>query len=276
MLALRNVNGEGNDMAKPKIGVSMLYCLGKPFSYMTSELQKLDSSKTSLVEIVDEALHALNGRRVKILRDMANSQDFTFTVHAPFADINIAAPSRSMRNFMLKRLEKSISYASELNAKLWVFHPGVSTGVTYFYPGLEWRLNLESVRRLLHVAEEYNLKIAIENVPEPYPFLLKSVKDFSNFFTELNENLGLTFDIGHANLNNQITAFLKRFSDRIVHIHASDNDGDNDSHLGIGYGNIDWKHVAKTIESIDFNGTIVIESVEHVAESVQKFHSLFP
>jgi sugar phosphate isomerase/epimerase len=262
-------------MINPTIGVSMLYCLGKPFSYMTQKLQKLDYAKTSLIEIVDEALHTLNRKRVKILQEIARSQSIAYTVHAPFADINIAAPSEKIRNFIIKRLKKSISHASELDAKLWVFHPGVKTGVTYFYPGLEWKLNLESTQRLLRIAEEYGLKIAIENVPEPYPFLLKSVEDFSKFFAELNEDLNFTLDIGHANLNSQIEVFIKRFSNRLVHVHVSDNNGESDSHLGVGYGNINWKHVAKAIKEVSFNGTIVVESVEHVLESVQKLHGLF-
>lgn len=261
-------------MTKSEIGVSMLYCLGKPFHYMMQELQKF-STETRLVEIVDEALHTLNTRRVKALRDVAGSYGFAYTVHAPFADINIAAPSKTIRRVVLKRLERSIRCASELDAKLWVFHPGVRTGVTYFYPGLEWRLNLESTRKLLRVAEEYDLKIAVENVPEPYPFLLKSVEDFSKFYEELGENLGLTLDIGHANLNNQTEAFIKRYQHRLVHMHVSDNHGKNDLHLGIGYGNIDWKHVASIVKGINFNGTIVVESVEHVMESVQKIRELF-
>jgi sugar phosphate isomerase/epimerase len=101
------------------------------------------------------------------------------------------------------------------------------------------------------------------------------VEDFSKFFAELNEDLNFTLDIGHANLNSQIEVFIKRFSNRLVHVHVSDNNGESDSHLGVGYGNINWKHVAKAIKEVSFNGTIVVESVEHVLESVQKLHGLF-
>lgn len=260
-------------MAKPKIGVSMLYCLGKPFRHMTRQLEKF-SGETGLIEIVDEALHSLSCRRVQMLQEIASSYGFAYTVHAPFADINIAAPSKTIRRTVLKRLEKSISCAGKLDAKLWVFHPGVRTGVTYFYPGLEWRLNLESTRKLLRLAEEHNLKIAIENVPEPYPFLLKNAEQFSKFYAELGEDLGFTLDVGHANLNGQIEIFLKNFQRQLMHIHVSDNHGDQDAHLGIGCGNINWKSVVEAIKAVRFSGSIVVESVEHVAESVQKLRKL--
>ncbi|MEM3055161.1 MAG: TIM barrel protein, partial [Candidatus Bathyarchaeia archaeon] len=81
-------------------------------------------------------------------------------------------------------------------------------------------------------------------------------------------------DIGHANLNGQIELFLKTFSDRIVHIHAHDNNGKEDQHLGIGYGTVNWEKIAKLLKKTSYDKTIVVESVEHVAESLQKLEAL--
>ena len=119
------------------------------------------------------------------------------------------------------------------------------------------------------------MEIAIENVPEPYPFLMKSVQDFSRFYNEFDEDIGLVFDIGHANINHQIPDFIARFSDKIVHVHASDNDGAGDRHLGIGYGTVDWNSVVKALEKVKYNGLVILESVEHVEESLQKLQKLF-
>jgi len=132
------------------------------------------------------------------------------------------------------------------------------------------------VHALLRIAKKHGVEIAIENVPEPYPFLMKSAQDFSRFYNELDEDLGLVFDIGHANINHQIQDFIARFSDKIVHIHASDNDGAGDKHLGIGYGTIDWNSVAKALAKVKYNGLIILESEEHVEESLQKLQKLFP
>jgi sugar phosphate isomerase/epimerase len=119
------------------------------------------------------------------------------------------------------------------------------------------------------------VNIAVENVPEPYPFLMKSVEHFAKFYEEINEDIGLVFDVGHANLNGQIERFLTVFKDKIVHIHAHDNDGKDDQHLGIGLGNIDWSNVANLLRKISYDKIVIIESVEHIEESKHKLKQLF-
>ncbi|MEM3626493.1 MAG: sugar phosphate isomerase/epimerase family protein [Candidatus Bathyarchaeia archaeon] len=252
-------------MAKPEIGLSMLHCLGDSFKEM---LKKLCKTELSHIELVDEGLHMLNERRVQALREMASSYGFKYSVHAPFADINIASPSKSMLKATLKRLEKSIAHASTLNARVWVFHPGLKTGVSMFYPGFDWLQNCRTAKLLSKIAGDYGVDIAIENVPEPYPFLLKSVEHFAKFYEEINEDIGLVLDVGHSNLNGQTESFLKNFADKIVHIHVSDNDGRDDQHLGVGYGTVDWQEVAGLLKHIGYNKVIVVESIEHVEESI--------
>jgi len=260
-------------MSRVKIGLSMLFCLGEPF---TSVLKRLKRINVHHVELLDEGLHTLNGKRVKALRKIAENRNIEFVVHSPFADINIATPSPVLKKAIIKRLEKSMLYASQLQSRLWIFHPGLKTAVTSFYPGSDWQLNMDSVRRIQEIAEKHDVKIAIENVPEPFPFVLKSVEDFSRFYKELKNDLGMTLDVGHAHLNKQIQAFIKAFPDRIVHVHASDNKGNYDAHLGIGHGSIDWQEVAKALKSIGYNGTVMLESVKNIEESLQKLREIFP
>ncbi|MCK5593416.1 sugar phosphate isomerase/epimerase [Candidatus Bathyarchaeota archaeon] len=258
-------------MVKPKIGLSTLFCLSEPFQKMIEDIVK---TETTYIEIVDEGLHALNRRRVQSLNELAASHGLKYMVHAPFADINIASPSRPLLNAMLKRLRKSITYASALECGIWVFHPGLKTGITMFYPGKEWNQNLKIARLLFKFAEDHGVEAAIENVPEPFPFVMKNVEDFTRFYSEVSEDLGLVFDIGHANINGQIDSFLITFTDKIVHIHAHDNHGKSDQHLGIGYGTTDWKKVANLLRRISYDKIVIIESVEHIKESMQKLKQL--
>jgi sugar phosphate isomerase/epimerase len=254
-------------MVKPKIGISMLYCLGKSFKEMTKNLTTVS---TAYVEIVDEGFHTLTKQRVSTLKTLGKSYNKKYTVHAPFADINIASLSKPILKTVFKRLETSISFTSDLDASVWVFHPGLRTGISMFYPGMDWIQNLETIRTLLKIANNYNVKIAIENVPEPYPFLTKNIEDFKKFYEELDVDIGLVFDVGHANLNKQMDQFLTVFGDKIVHIHAHDNRGGIDEHLGVGQGSVDWKSFADGLKRINFDKIVIVESVEHVEESVQK------
>jgi sugar phosphate isomerase/epimerase len=245
-------------MAKPEIGLSMLYCLDEPFK---SLLKRLPELTVKHVEVPDEGLHTLNQRRAKRLKKAA--------------EINIATPSPALRHAVLKRLTKSLVLAGQLDCRLWLFHPGSKTGLSPIYPGKDWQLNLQSVRTLLKVARREGVEIAIENTPEPFPSLMKSADDFRRFYEELGDDIGMVLDVAHANLNNQIQAFLEQFSKKLVHMHVSDNDGANDLHLGIGIGSIDWQNVAKLVKEAEYGNLIVIESTDHIEESIQVLRRLF-
>jgi sugar phosphate isomerase/epimerase len=259
-------------MVTPEIGLSMLYCLDEPFN---SVLKRLPEVTVKHIELPDEGLHALNKRRIKNLKEAAEAHNLDFVVHAPWAGINIATPSPFLRRAVLKRLTKSLVLAGQLGCRLWLFHPGSRTGLSPIYPGKDWQLNLESVRTLLNVARREGVEIAIENTPEPFPSLMKSADDFHRFYEDLEDDIGMVLDVAHANLNNQIKDFLKQFSKKIVHMHVSDNDGASDMHLGIGYGSIDWENVAKLVKEADYGNVVMIESTEHVEESIQFLRRLF-
>ncbi len=250
----------------------MLYCLGEPFNKMIKRLGKVD---TRYIEIVDDGIHELDKKRVDMLKEQAKSYDIEFSVHAPFADINVASPSKVMLATTLNRLKQSIEFANKLDAKLWVFHPGQRTGITQFYPGKEWKQNIESIQKIYAISEECGLNIALENLPAKYWFVMKTPQDFSKFFRETNLPIGVVLDVGHANLEGQIEPFLRQLADKIVHIHVSDNVGEDDDHLGVGLGKIDWTWIAEELKKIDYDKIVTIESVDHIPQSIQKLKQLF-
>lgn len=259
-------------MSKAKIGLSMLHCLGEPFSKM---LRRLEQSKEEYIEIVDDGFHELDKKRVIALKEIAKSSKLRFSVHAPFADMNIASPSKPMLRATLKRLKQSMNYANLLNANIWVFHPGAKTGISMFYPGEEWKQNGKSLFEIYKTAEDYGLNIAIENLPEKYGFIMKNPKDFLRVYKETGINgLGIALDVGHANLEGQTENFLRKLPDKIWHIHVSDNLGEHDQHLGLGYGKIDWQRFADILREIDYDKTIMVESAERVDESLKKLRKL--
>lgn len=254
------------------IGLSMLHCLSKPFSTLCNILQKI---RVRYVELIDDGWHTLNQERVKKLKEISKSKDLKFTLHAPFANINIAAPAEDMRNFVLKRLEKSLVFARSLDCRLLVFHPGLKTAISSFYPGLDWKINIESVKRLIRLSKEHGVAIAVENVPEPFGFLVKNVAQFSRFFNELGEDLDLVLDVGHSNISNQTNDFIETFGKKIVHIHAHDNNGKWDSHHGVGYGSVNWEQFSEDMKKIGFKGIVMVESYTNINESVTKLQKLF-
>ncbi|MCW4019852.1 MAG: sugar phosphate isomerase/epimerase [Candidatus Bathyarchaeota archaeon] len=255
-----------------RIGLSMLFCSGKPFPHLLKQLETVDVVN---IELLDEGLHALNRRRVRAIRKLAEEKGLQLSVHAPFADINIASTTAVVRRAVLNRLKKSIMLSRQLGSSLWVFHPGLRSGMSHLFPELSWQLNLQSVRELLVAAEQCGIEITIENGLATLPFLLTTAEDFVRFYEDLGETeMGLTLDVGHANINDQIYGFLKIFPSRIVNVHLHDNHGGFDEHLGIGDGNIDWSKLVKTFKKIDYKGTLIVEAEKNAEESLETLRTL--
>jgi sugar phosphate isomerase/epimerase len=258
-------------MSKAKVGVSMLYCLGEPYKKM---LKHLSTMETRYIEILDDGTHELNKTRIAQLKEVAKSYGLEYSLHAPFADVNIASPIKPMLSASLKRLNQSLQNASAMDAKLWVFHPGQRTGIGQFYPGADFKTMCQSIRQIYTVAEEYGVNIALENLPGKYWFLMNTPEEFMRMYRETNLPLGITMDLGHANLEGQIQPFFNLLADKIIHIHASDNDGTEDQHNGVGDGNIDYNWFAETLKKIGYDKTVVVESMKDVPESIQKLKGL--
>ncbi len=258
-------------MSKAKVGVSMLYCLGEPFNSMVKRLGKMG---TKYIEILDDGTYDLNKPRIAALREAAKTYSLEYSLHAPFADINIASPVKPMLSASLKRLKQSLQNAAAMDAKLWVFHPGQRTGIGQFYPGADFKQMCKSIQELYAVSEEYGINIALENLPAKYWFLMNSPEEFQKMYKETNLPIGITMDLGHANLEGQIQPFFSLLADKIVHIHASNNDGSDDQHFGVEDGNIDYNWFAETLEKIGYDKIVVVESMHEVLQSIKKLKQL--
>ncbi len=258
-------------MSKARVGVSMLYCLGEPFNRM---VKRLGTMETRYIEILDDGTHELNKTRIAQLKEAAKSCNLEYSLHAPFADVNIASPIKPLLNASIKRLKQSLQNARAMDAKLWVFHPGQRTGIGQFYPGADFKQMCQSIQQIYAAAEEYGVNIALENLPAKYWFLMNTPEEFMRFYRETNLPVGITMDLGHANLEGQIQPFFNLLTDKIVHIHASNNNGNEDEHNGISEGNIDYNWFAETLKKIGYDKTVVVESMKDVPESIQRLKQL--
>ena len=256
-------------MAKPKIGLSMLYVLGESFEKMADEITR---TKPTYIELVDDGFHALDKERVAALNRIRHSYDKKYTVHAPFVGTNIALPPGPLLNTTLRTLKNSIMNAAALDCQMWVFHPGMRTALSMFYPGMDWSRNLKSVRLLFRFARDHGVDASIENIMKP--FVMKNAEEFKGFYDEIGEDIGLAFDTGHANVVGELEELLAGFSDKIVHVHAHDNHGKSDEHLCVGHGNINWDLVAEHLKRASFDKAVIVESVEHIDESIQRLEEL--
>jgi sugar phosphate isomerase/epimerase len=249
-----------------KIGLSTLYLTTKPFKQAVKTLENL-SGECKIWEIVDECKLRLNKLKVQTLKELKKSFSFEYTVHSPFCDINIASINPQIRRFTLKIIKKSMMFAREIEAKMYVIHPGF---YDLFNLKTTEKLNLQSVKILAKYAEDLGVPIALENLPKELRSLTK-VEDFERFFGMIDEaKLWIALDVGHAYTVRQLNLFLEKFKDKIKHVHLHNNNGDGDFHLGLDEGSIDWKNVVRRLKENGFNGFIVVEATSKPFESYLK------
>ncbi len=254
-----------------ELGLSSLFLIGKPFEFFLRSIKLHD---VRLWEIVDENTLRLDEQKVRTLQKLRKGTDLKFTVHAPFADVNIASLVPEVRQMAMSRLRESLLHASTLEAVAWVMHPGLRGALTTFYPEEEWKLNVEAIVSMATLAKELDVQICLENMPKGFSALMNDPESFNRIYEEFGRELfKIVLDIGHANTSGTVTTFLDMFREQVVHIHAHDNQGKLDLHEEIGKGTVNWPVVAKKIRR-SLCRTIVVESTKGVEASLERLRQL--
>lgn len=216
---------------------------------------------------LEEALGILAGRtsHVEILADgphdfvsdpsPCSEYAFSYTVHAPSSEVNIASISETMRSASLSVLNDVLAACNCIGAAKLVVHPGFTS-----YEQVKDRSYaslLRSLDDLVHLQEEYGVKVCVENMGawECCHFRTPA------FIPELtSRGLGMTLDCGHARLNENLEAFLN--AGGFCHVHLHDNGGTVDDHLACGAGTIDFYGLLPRLPK---KATLVVETRELAA-----------
>jgi sugar phosphate isomerase/epimerase len=160
------------------------------------------------------------------VRDTGAAYDVLFTVHAPWQANPLDADG-------IPLLIRSIDFARDIGADLVNLHLYMDDGPQGF---------VRALAPVLRHAAAAKLRISLENTPQTTP------DDFTRTFACLAELpdvpagvVGMCLDIGHANLCPSTRNDFIRYVDLldgvpIIHVHAHENRGDQDSHLTLFTG----------------------------------------
>ena len=72
--------------------------------------------------------------------------------------------------------------------------------------------------------------------------------------------IGVCIDVNHLNLYMTPEEGIKKAGKLLGEVHCSDNHGQKEEHLLIGDGIINWAAVGNALQSIDFDGYIILET----------------
>lgn len=166
-----------------------------------------------------------------------------------------ASPFATLRECAVREMEKALRTFRELGANMVNLHPHTSVPLH----STEWisNQNIDAITRVQGIAKRLGILLIVENTP-----YFSRVLQLRPIF-EAVPDVGFHLDVGHANLDspyNRTEELVANFSDRLKHVHVSDNKGGrNDLHLPLGVGNINWRWVISILKNAGYDGPITAE-----------------
>jgi sugar phosphate isomerase/epimerase len=173
----------------------------------------------------------------RFLRDLRESHDVTYTIHAPYNDCNPGSLNDGLRRAAVDCLVEALDVAAAIGAGAVVTHGG---SVSRSYPDRvrEYARDraVRTIREAARHADEVGVPLCVENQrsKQSTRYNTSTPTDLAAFLDAVDvdtQYLGVTLDVGHAKASGiDHESFVETFGDRIVVTHLHDNDGDSDDH----------------------------------------------
>ncbi|MGI5819643.1 MAG: sugar phosphate isomerase/epimerase family protein [Armatimonadota bacterium] len=194
-----------------------------------------------------------------------------WSVHAPFGGgVDLSHPDELVRRDSVGQIRAACEVASALGANCVVAHAGLSTGDANERE-IRRRQSLRSINCLLKCTCRLEVCLAMEYLPANKPRLCNDSAQISEMLDLCDGRPGVCLDTNHANLRESLAAATRALAERIVTLHISDNDGEQERHMMPGEGVIDWREFMDVLDEIGYEGPLVYEAVggETLAERME-------
>ncbi|MBU5537135.1 MAG: sugar phosphate isomerase/epimerase family protein [Candidatus Aenigmatarchaeota archaeon] len=196
--------------------------------------------------------------------------------HTPWW-IDLGSNYPQVRKAWIEEAKRSIDVSKALNIDKINFH-FYSLGLTRLYLKsyqLEILNNIiTSLKEVVNYATSKEITVIYENADVKREIL--GIKEYK-FVVDSVPKLKVHLDVGHAFVENGLKGirdYLFTFRNKLEHIHIHDNQGEEDEHLPLGEGKINFEQVAKWLNQINYDKTITFEvftSKKDARNSMLKF-----
>ena len=179
------------------------------------------------------------------------------SVHGLFFDLSIASIDDDIKEISIKRYLQSLEVAKEIGAKTIVYHTGCEA--TIKHRKFQQAYNDDSINFWKNYIQTYeNAKITAvqENVSEnTYEPILKIINSVNSPY------LQASLDTGHVNVHsdNKVVQWIEGYGHTLKHMHIHNNYGDDDSHLSLLKGTLDFDEIFDKIKEQNINPVLVLE-----------------
>jgi sugar phosphate isomerase/epimerase len=234
-----------------------------PIKPILDELKALGALGLDYVELAMDPPQAhhiqLRQQKRSIRQAQANCQ-LGLLCHLP-TFVYTADLTPSIRQASLEEILGALETAAELEAEKVVLHPSYIGGLASYVMEQAMALAMDTFDQVARRAAVLGVTVCVENMfPRYRPFV--EPQDFAPIFKTFPQ-FKLVLDIGHAHMDNpagdRAAGFLTQFSDRLAHIHISDNHGRRDDHLPVGHGSVAFHTLIRSLCHLGYDGTFTLE-----------------
>lgn len=207
------------------------------------------------------------------VRDLIETTNLTVTVHAPYADLNLASLNYPIFRESVRQIATCVERASEWTDRVTI-HPGYLSPLGKLDPGRAWATHKEALREIGRCAVDHGVLACLENMIAIREFLCRDPGELLGTIEGI-EGIGACFDIGHAHTVGAVPAFLDVLGSA-DHLHLHDNHGMSDEHLPLGAGTVDWARVGPAVAA-SYGGIVVVEgrNVDEGWQSLERIRGWF-
>lgn len=236
-------------------------------------IQSLEDSGFSCCELFFSEREPIDAQTLSLIGEVSSTTNLKLTAHLPFKNINIASVYQYVRDSSTDLLASMIDSLSDY-VELVTLHTGYASPSASGSIDKAIENNVLSLSRICERAGQYDIMVGVENAMNDKYMLGRNFSEMERIVRGVSRgNIGMTFDIGHANLTGNIDDYVNN-KDYIVEVHAHDNFGYTDEHLGIGYGKVDWGHVYDRIKDMDCPFVLEQKTLDQGLESIRYWQGL--
>jgi D-psicose/D-tagatose/L-ribulose 3-epimerase len=127
----------------------------------------------------------------------------------------------------------------------------------------EWKWAAEAFTSLTSTLDSYQIDFSLEPVNRSETFFLRTAEEARALCEQINHpRVGVTIDTFHANIEEKnISNAIHSLGKHLKHVHASENDRGL-----LGAGHIDFAAIVATLNSISYQGLLMIEGFGYSAQ----------
>jgi L-ribulose-5-phosphate 3-epimerase len=209
--------------------------------------EQIECPTTEDQDQVEEIKRAAEGSGLRI-HSVMNMAHWKYPLSSP--DSSVVATS-------IKGMETSLRNAHFWGADTVLLVPAVVDAKTSYRDA--WKRSQEEIRRLIPLAKELNVIIAVEEVWNKF---LLSPLEFASYVDSFNSpTIRAYFDVGNVVINGYPQDWIRILGPRIAKLHIKDFKfaKREAQFVPLREGEIDWPEVYKALAEIGYRGSATVE-----------------